>query len=270
MASPQPWVLNVVRTHITSHRMAFVGVGDITPYMHDCMRQMMEMHGSADDIFIVAPDIETGWDGSKWSELLPELPKGHRIGITADRFFDELANVYIMSVLDRIYDTLSTTTGASQAFAESRDGILQLTSLEALQWFRDCAVPRVPGVLRKGELPFRSVLIALGIRASGGGVRFCDAGRAVADDVEYTVLVAVEAVTPEDLSRDARRRLESLRSSRGRDAGSGKFLVSGVDRRIVPVESLRADIVDDIDPDDVLVGVMAGVPEFVYADEVVL
>lgn len=263
------WARYAVNTRIASRRIVFVGVNDVAPYVRACIQEIIqnEDEGSLDNIFLVNPDPRTGCSSSQWYCLLPEMPQEQHLGITADEFFDELAALCVISSLDRVCNALSTTR-AGPAFAEAQSSMLALTSLEALQWFRDCAIPRPFEVFKKGELPFRDAFIALGFMATDGGMKFCAGGRVLVADIEYIILIAMKTVKPEVLAREAQLRLGSIRADNGTTLHARKFLVAGVDKRIAPPEDLQQDIIADLADEDVMVGPLAGTPEFVYVSEI--
>lgn len=265
----RPWARYAVNTRIASRRIVFVGVSDVAPYVRACTQEIIqnEDEGSLDNIFLVNPDPRTSCSGSQWSCLLPEMPQEQHLGITADEFFDELAALCVISSLGQICNALNTTR-AGRAFAKAQSSILALTSLEALRWFRDCAVPLPLEVLKKGEIPFRDAFVALGFEAADGSMEFCAGGRVLVADIEYIILAVVKTVKPEVLAREAQVRLGYIRADNGTTPHARKFLVAGVDKRIAPPEDLQQDIITDLADEDVMVGPLAGTPEFVYVSEI--
>lgn len=130
---------------------------------------------------------------------------------------------------------------------------------------------------------------ARGTTINGGlrdGMKFCAGGRVLVGGIEYIILVAMKTVRPQVLLREAKERLEAIQADYGA-AGYGmsvaglascnrKFLVAGVDERIMrfegsQLEGLRQDILinldeqdEDIMGQDIMLGPLAGSPEFIY------
>ena len=82
------------------------------------------------------PDIETGWDGSVWKELLPDPPEARRISITADEFLDQLAREWVMDLLDK----LRAADPGAPWLGSVADAFALFTAAQALIWLRRAAV----------------------------------------------------------------------------------------------------------------------------------
>jgi hypothetical protein len=84
---PPVWAATEIEAGLAQATVVFVGIGDVASYVRRGLNRIVaELGPTVGQVFVVSPSIETGWDQSAWSELLPGLPEAKSMGHTGHRF----------------------------------------------------------------------------------------------------------------------------------------------------------------------------------------
>lgn len=267
LEDPPAWVRDIVNVRLSDSVVVFVGIGDVAGYVRNRIEEVKQAVGTREALFVVSPGIEDYWQESQWAAVLPELEGHRRIATTSDEFLDELAAACIRLTLRGIQEALREERETLEAFNRSQEAVDALTSIDALQWFRGCSVPRAPGASVMKQQAFSTALVALGFIGQYSGVAFDSQRRVVAGDAAHEVLIACGTVGAARLQREARARLVKNRTF-GDEADEPVFVVAGAMGRIGFPTQLPEDVLDAIESDDVVAGPLAGTPRIIRAEDV--
>lgn len=250
--------------------MVFVGIGDVADYAQQRVTQLAGLVEHA-RVRVVSPDIETGWDGSVWKELLPDLPEARRISITADEFLDQLAREWVMDLLEQ----LRAADPGAPWLGSVADAFALFTAAQALIWLRRAAVRwklgdsvvRAPGAA--------SALEAIALQARDPSstatrqIRFLPASAVLIEDERLEVLICPERLTPSEIEDLAARRAQRVVQSLGpRDELSLLVAASSV-RGPRPSHMATVDVLDPDAPiDDIVSGPRRVSARLTYADDI--
>ena len=150
LRTPPLWTDAAFTAKLRGATGVFVGVGDVADYAKTRIAQLAtELPGLGVEAFIVAPGIVEKWDESVWADLLPGLDAARRVAKSADEFFDELARLWAIDLVEAVEALTADLTGVHA------DGAARL--VEALRNLRG---PDVIALMPE----FRSSRALLGMR----------------------------------------------------------------------------------------------------------
>lgn len=248
--------------------MVFVGIGDVADYAQLRITELAQLVENA-RVRVVAPDISTNWDGSKWKDLLTELPADRRIEKTADEFMDELAREWVMDLVATV--RAAPTTDPAPWLDAVAKAFVCLTSEEALVWLRRAAVGWKVGETVVRSPAAASILEAVGLLARDceAAIRFVPASAVFIGDQRLDVMVCRERQTPNDISDAAVERTQRVARSLGPQDGLHLLVAAGSVRGPKPRDLSVAEVVDPFAPVDHLVDGDRHVPiQLTYVDDV--
>ena len=263
LTSPPTWVQEQTHARLGSAVVAFIGIGDVAPYVRQRIVEAISEVGSVENIRVVSPDINAEWDNSQWKTVAPDLRQEHRIGVSADQFMDELGAAYILARLAE--HRLSASPDLSTQLDDAKALLAKSDSLRVLQWSRTVDInPRAgESVLRSTE--FGKALIALGHLVGNAG----ELGHGGVFDTAHgpvEILVSTQTVAARRLVEAASDRLHE-HMSKGKP--SPLFLVAGGVGPVPKPDTLPQSIVGHADGADIVDGPLALVPNVRHADEVI-
>ena len=267
LEAPPSWARDEVNARLSNSQTVFVGIGDIAGYVRRRIEEAEEAIGTDGALFVVAPNIDEIWAESQWAEILPNLTERCRISTTSDEFLDDLAGAYVRRMLRGISEDLIDDPAIQGLFDRARWAFEQQGSIEALNWLRCCATPRLPGTSAANEQAFSTAFIALGRLSEGAALDFLPNGRVVAGEVEYEALVVRGTATVSRMRRAASDRLVRLRQKGCDESTDPTFLVSGAKGDVVDAKVTPRDVLDDSDVRDVVGGPLTTVPRIVRAED---
>jgi hypothetical protein len=272
LADPPLWADETFQARLRGASVAFIGIGDVADY---AKRRITELTGALpgldiSDIFVISPEIATGWDESVWAELLPDLDDSRRVEKKADELLDELARAWAFDALEEFRRLTATLEGHDAGVAGLAAALTRLCGADVIAALRAAAFRHRFGesVLRAPEAQQALVALAvLGTEADANPTLFTD-GRCRIGTDEHTLLIAVEQVAAGDLRREAFRRAERL-AGLGQVGDAASFLVSGV--VVGPLDQpLGPDLADgEVDANDVYLGPRGVTVTFLRASEIV-
>lgn len=144
LENPPTWVQEQTHARLGSAVVVFMGIGDVAGYVKRRIAEAIHEVGSVENIRVVAPDIETNWEGSQWGTVAPSLHDDHKIPATADLFMEQLAAAYTIGRLGEHSVTLSSDEELAVNFEAAKAGLFKSDSLTVLQWARAVDInPRV-------------------------------------------------------------------------------------------------------------------------------
>lgn len=265
LKDPPQWVKEQTHARLGSAVVVFVGIGDVAGYVKVRIEEAIKEIGTVENIRVVTPDIESGWENSQWKTVAPSLREEHKISATADLFMEQVASAYIIARMNQHRVGLSSDSALSADFDGAIKGLYESDSLTVLQWVRGADVNPRGGeaILKSPELG--KALIALG-HLAGDSARL---GRNHVFDTAQgpiEVLVATQMVPLRRLIDAAENRLCEYGN---RDEPQPLFLVAGGVGPIPKASSLPDSIMGQSDELDIVDGPLALVPNLVYADEVI-
>jgi hypothetical protein len=250
--------------------MVFVGIGDVADYAQKRITELAELVEHA-RVRVVAPDIEGGWDGSVWRQLLPDLPEARRIARSANEFLDQLAREWVTGLLAEVR---AADPGAKWLEAVT-DAFAYFTAVQALVWLRRAAmrwkigesVVRAPGAVSALEA------IALSARDPGSmalkAIRFLPASAVLIDEQRVEVLICPERLTPTDIEALASERAQRVVQSLGPRGELNLLLSASSVRGPKPRHLAAIDVVDpDAPVDDLISGPRQVSASLTYVDDV--
>lgn len=160
---PGLWVETRFEAELARSTMVFVGIGDIAGYAQLQIKRLAELVEPA-RVRVVSLSIDEGWDESAWRGVLPDLAQEHRLPISAEDFFDQLAREWVMGLVrsvrqDEQPDLRACLEAVSAAF-------VKFTAAEACSWLRRAAIGWAVGesVARSAEA--ETALEAIAVLAS--------------------------------------------------------------------------------------------------------
>jgi hypothetical protein len=219
LEEPPLWVEWISWGEFIASTVVFVGVGDIASYVREPIASLTEVL-SAEFVRLVSRSIESDWEGSEWSTVLPSLPTDNRIGMTADDFMDQLARGWLLTnLLSQLRNTNECITG-SACF----DAFGGLTAAEVLAWLRFAATKSLTKSWGVGKSVVRSpealgALLSICMIAErmaendpNGGqmeIRVQPRASVVLNGHRFEVIIGSANQSSATLERDARRRAEA-------------------------------------------------------------
>jgi hypothetical protein len=250
--------------------MVFVGIGDVADYAQKRITEIAELVEHA-RVRVVAPDIDAGWDGSVWKQLLPDLPEARRIARSANEFLDQLAREWVMGLLSEV----RAADPGAQWLEAVTDAFAYFTAVQALMWLRRAAmrwkigesVVRAPGAASALEA------IALSARDPGSAVlkaiRFLPASAVLIDEQRFEVLICPERLTPTDIEELASERAQRVVQSLGPRDELNLLLSASSVRGPRPRHLAAIDVLDpDVPIDDLISGPRQVSARLTYVDDV--
>lgn len=250
----------------------FVGIGDVADYARQRIVQLAELVEHA-RIRVVSRSIKSGWEGSEWQGILPDLPEDRRIQMDADDFMDQLAREWVMSLVTEVKKPPSDEPApwldlVATAFS-------RFTALQALAWLRKAGSGWQVGESLVRAPASASALEALGLLAREPGtavireIRFSSSGVAIVGDDTVDVIICPERRTPPEIERAAEDRVRSVLRLRGPAASLHILVAASSIRGQKPRMLEAADIVDPEAPADELIGSERRVSvRLTYADDI--
>ncbi|MDQ0822356.1 hypothetical protein QFZ79_000092 [Arthrobacter sp. V4I6] len=265
LKNPPPWVREQTHARLGSAVVVFVGIGDVAGYVKQRIEEAVYEVGTVENIRVVTPDIESGWENSQWKSVAPNLLDDHKIPVTADVFMEQVASAYITGRLSEHIAALSSDEGLTADLDKATEGLYMSDSLTVLKWAREVDInPRAgEAVLKSPELA--KVLIALG-RLAGNSARLGQNLVFETDDGPIEVLVATQTASPRHLLETAEYRLHA-HAYRGEP--HPRFVVAGGVGPISKFRSLPNNIMGESDELDIVAGPFALVPDITHADDVI-
>ena len=267
LANPPAWVRDEVNARLADSHVVFVGIGDVAGYVRSRIAEAAAAVGAGGAIYVVSPNIDSWWDESEWSEMLPDLPADRQLGMTADEFLDALAAGYVRLSLQEIAEALADQPESADVLGRLSEAFDRVSSVWALRWLRACAVPARPGFSVLRQQSFTTALVALGILGADG-VDLLPPGRALVGGDAYEVLVSVGTVSISKCRREAEARLVRYRSEGSDPAAAPTFLVAGAVGQLPIAGGVEESILGDSDPTDVVAGPMTVTPTILRAEDV--
>lgn len=263
--APPTWVADQTRARLGTSVVVFVGIGDVAGYVRKRLQEAIEDVGNVNNIRVVTPDINDGWDESQWAALAPGLEVSHRFAETADAFLEKLSAGYVYVVLSAVAADLQVEPGVANAFNAAVSAMKQHDALTVLEWARHTAVVPEPGTPVLGTASMAEALVALG-KLAGENLKITRDRILTAPDGNLEVLVALGPQPAGRIRREAQNRLE-------RHIGNGmpepRFLVAGGIGWLADGHLAAENILGDGDVDDVLDGPLNVSPEIIRAETVV-
>ena len=260
--APPTWVAEQTRARLGTSVVVFVGIGDVAGYVRKRIEEAIEDVGNLDNIRVVSPSINDGWDASQWAELVPDLAEEHRFAETADAFLEKLAAGYVHVTLAAFSAELDENAALAAAFNAASAGLRKHDPLTVLEWARHAAVVARAGSPVLSTAQMADALLAVG-KLAGADVRITRDWTLETPDGPIEVLVAVGTQSAARVRREADNRLEV---HLGNGVAAPKFLVSGgLGWTSTP---LGGDIIGGGADGDVLDGPLNATPEILRTAEV--
>lgn len=100
---PPVWAATGIAAGLTQATVVFLGIGDVAPYVHRGLSQIVAELGAADHVAVVTPNIEVRWDESNWASVLPDLPTDRRWGLTGSAFCQGLLAAWVNAALSQVH-----------------------------------------------------------------------------------------------------------------------------------------------------------------------
>lgn len=261
--APPAWVADQTRARLGTSVVVFVGIGDVAGYVRKRIEEALADVGNVDNIRVVSPGINDGWDGSQWAELVPDLPIDHRFAETADAFLEKLAAAYVHITFASVSADLQDDAELASAFDAATEGLRQHDSLAVLEWARHAGVVPKAGAPVLSTEQMAEALLAIG-KLAGTNIKLTRDWILETPDGPVEVLVAVGTQSAARLRREARNRLERHVSN---GMAEPKYLVAGGLWMPAPPPD-DGDIIGGGPAGDVLDGPLNVAPQIVRAAEV--
>lgn len=264
LQDPPQWAREQTHARLGSAVVIFVGIGDIAGYVRNRIEEAITEVGGTANIRVVSPSIVDGWDASPWSSVAPDLAVEHRIAATSDHFMEQFGAAYVHVVLKSHVAALAGNQQLADDLNVAVTALLTTNPLALLRWVRRAAFVARPGesVLRTDRIA--EALTALG-RLAGNSITFTQSQAFETNTGPIEILVATSTVAATQLEREARNRLADYAAQ---GAKSPRFLVAGGMGWPARSAGLPDDVIDELDPADILDGPQALVPEILLAHEV--
>lgn len=168
LALPPLWAATAVAAGLSQATVVFLGIGDVAPYVQQGLEKVVAELGTMDNVVVVTPSIETRWEESNWSSLLPHLPDTQKWGLSAADFCCGLLRAWLNAALSNI-----RATGDAMGVSAVPGSVSQLLSTlrahdadRVLSWLRRSAAAPRPGVTVARADPTSQALLALAIWTS--------------------------------------------------------------------------------------------------------
>jgi hypothetical protein len=270
------WTKIYFEAELARSTMVFVGIGDVADYAQQRITQLANLVEHA-RIRVVAPDIESGWEGSAWESLLSDLPGERRIEKTADDFLDELAREWVMRLVEDV-QSAETEEPAPWLGVVAR-AFVRFTAVQALAWLRRGAVGWKVGQSVVRAPAAVSALEAIGLLAASSGgagadeevapVQFLPSSAVLVGDERLDVLLCPERQSPSEIQAAAVERARRVAQRLG-PQDTLHVLVAASSVRGPKPRSLQAvNVVDPEAPvDDLVGGERETAVRLTYVDEV--
>lgn len=264
LQNPPVWAKEQTHARLGSAVVIFLGIGDVAGYVRQRIEEAIADVGDVSSIRVVSPSIVDRWTDSQWASVAPTLADEHRIPETSDKFLELFGGAYVHVVLNSHVAALADDPQVAGDIRIAVDALLTTDSLSLLRWARGSAVPARPGesVLRAAEAA--RALAALG-RLAGATVVFDRQQALGTGDGPIEILIATGAVTSRRLEQEATNRLQEYAT---RGVKHPRFLVAGGIGWGARSAILPSDVMNDLDPADIIDGPQALVPQILLADEV--
>ncbi len=264
LQNPPTWAREQTRARLGSAVVIFLGIGDVAGYVRQRIEEAITDVGDLSNLRVVSPGIVDRWTDSQWASVAPTLANDHRIPETSDSFLQQFAAAYVHVALNSHVVALADDQRVSDDIRVAVGALLATDPLSLLRWARRSAVHAPPGesVLRASETA--RALAALG-RLAGDTIVFDDQQALGTGDLPVELIIAVGTVTSRTLEQEASNRLQEY-AARGKQ--QPRFLVSGGIGWGARSAGLPNDVVNHLDPADIIDGPQALVPEILLADEV--
>lgn len=262
--SPPKWVQDQTHARLGSAIVVFIGIGDVAGYVKKRIEEAISEVG-AENIRVVGPGIDTGWEDSQWHNVAPTMREEHKISATADLFMEQLAAAYVLTRLQEHIINMSSDDTLSAYLEAGRSSLLNCDSLSVLQWARSIDInPRVgESVMKSTELG--RALIALG-RVGGDSAQLTRMHTFETSQGHIEVLIATQGVPTRRLVERAEYRLHEHHS---RGEPLPVFIVAGGIGPVPRSRELPDSIFGEVDETDILNASIALVPDIMLADEVI-
>jgi len=264
LQNPPTWAREQTHARLGSAVVIFLGIGDVAGYVRQRIEEAIADVGDVSNIRVVSPSIVDRWTDSQWASVAPTLANEHRIPETSDKFLELFGAAYIHVALNSHVAALADDPHVAGDIRVAVDALLATDPLSLLRWARQSAVLASPGesVLRASEAA--RALAALG-RLAGATIVFDQQQALGTGDGPVEVLIATGTVTSRRLEQEAANRLQEYAA---RGAQHPRFLVAGGIGWGTRDAGLPSDVMNDLDPADIIDGPQALVPEILLADEV--
>lgn len=250
---PEDWITHEMGARLADSHVVFVGIGDVAAYVRDCLAEAVAAVGDPDHVRVVSPTIATDWESSEWARIIPDLPVGHRMEMTAQEFLDMLAAAYVRRFLSDIETAIDADADLRLALDPVVQILENLCSVAVLEWLRSTAVPRAHGVPVLAQQTMSTALLALGILGADS-LSVEKGGTAIASSQRLQLLVAVGLISVSRIRREAEHRLAAFLSREGSDVDPPKFLVGCPFPLTTSLDGLPMDLTGPTATDDVVGG----------------
>lgn len=265
LEDPPRWVREQTHARLGNAVVVFIGIGDVAGYVKRRIEEAIHEVESVDNIRVVTPTIQSGWETSQWRTVAPNLGEDYKIPATADVFMEQFASAYIMGQLNEHSSGLSSDEGLKADLDRATEGLLESDSLTVLKWAREVDIDPRAGepVLKSPELA--KVLIALG-RLAGNSARLSQTQVLNSTQGPIELLVATRTVPVRRLVQAAEFRLHA-HDNQGQP--HPRFVVAGGVGPIPKLRSLPNNIMGESDERDIVDGPLTLAPDITRADDVI-
>lgn len=275
LQSPGLWTRTHFASELAQSTMVFVGIGDIADYAQESIKQLAGLVDHA-RIRVVSPDIDRDWEEPDdereiggWKKLLSDLPEDRRLPLTAEKFFDQLAREWVMTLLRKVGGSISAAL--KEPFQTVESAFVHLTAAEALKWLRRSAVDWDVGESVVRSASAETAMEAIAILASrdlAATPTFTRGSAFFLGERRIEVVLFRPRKTSSDVETAALERARSVASRRGPQS-EVTVLVSAASMRGRARQVVEAaDVVDPDAPVDGLIDGPASVSvNLIFADE---
>lgn len=169
LTEPPVWADEATHEYLRGKTVVFIGVGDIADYAKRRLQKLREdleeiEGGEGLDIWVVAPEIRSGWADSAWADLLPNLSEERRLELTADDFLDQLARLWVRDLLDEVQTATAATAAETQAAVQLVDECFNSSgAANTLRWLRRAAVGQRVGGSVVSDNSVKQLLVAYAV-----------------------------------------------------------------------------------------------------------
>jgi hypothetical protein len=240
---------------LDSSTMVFVGIGDVADYAQQRITQLAALVEHA-RVRVVSPDIDDHWDESAWKELLPDLPDGRRIALSADDFMDQLAREWVLGLL-----AAAAPPDPSVPWLDAlREAFSYFTAVQALIWLRRAAMKWKLGESVVGAPAAASALEAIALRArdpTSGAVqeiRFLLSSAVLIGGQRHEILICPDRLTPSDIEVLVAERAQRVAHNLGPTSQLDMLVAAGSVKGPKPRHLEAVDVLDPDVPVDQLIG----------------
>lgn len=250
LREPLAWVEAETKARLTDSVVVFVGIGDVAGYTREHVKAVVEAVGDPNNIYVVAPGLDSDWHESVWSDIVPDLPTDHRVANTAEEFLDALSAATVNQVLLQLVDSSAGQPDLEAAARKVAGVIRDADALSVLRLARASGV-RVPsGTACLDSNNGRRALLAVGVVVLDAPTPVLSGSWLQTDDAQVHMLVSPDDRPASDFVRDARRRLLEVRNDGY--AGAVVFVCAGTTGPL-PTGPTN-DILNASEPGDIVAG----------------